>query len=98
MSGPLSAPTNPGTTTLGTGLTAVAVQEDNSDVLEVRKVGGSLQVLLNQETLSFMEQSWLDLKGEGPAPSLALSVGNPSVTLPCIIVGRAQPAEHSRYP
>lgn len=70
-----------GPTTLGTGLTAVAVQEDNSDVLEVRKVGGSLQVLLNQETLSFMEQSWLDLKGiflsvaSGDRVSVMLSSG-----------------------
>lgn len=49
----------------GTGLTAVAVQEDNSDVVEVRLAGGagSLQVLLNGEVLSFAEQSWMDLKG-----------------------------------
>uniref|UniRef100_A0A8C3WE67 Sushi domain containing 2 n=1 Tax=Catagonus wagneri TaxID=51154 RepID=A0A8C3WE67_9CETA len=47
----------------GTGLTAVAVQEGNSDVVEVRLAGESLQVLLNQEVLSFAEQSWMDLKG-----------------------------------
>lgn len=50
----------------GTGLTAVAVQEGNSDVVEVRLAEGTrvLQVLLNQEVLSFAEQSWMDLKGE----------------------------------
>lgn len=49
----------------GTGLTAVAVQEGNSDVVEVRLAEGTrvLQVLLNQEVLSFAEQSWMDLKG-----------------------------------
>lgn len=55
-----------GTQDRGTGLTAVAVQEGNSDVLEVRLAAreGVLQVLLNQEVLSFTEQSWMDLKGE----------------------------------
>lgn len=45
---------------------AVAVQEGNSDVVEVRLAGEGrvLQVLLNQEVLSFTEQSWMDLKGE----------------------------------
>ncbi|XP_026304213.1 sushi domain-containing protein 2 isoform X1 [Piliocolobus tephrosceles] len=54
-----------GTQTRGTGLTAVAVQEDNSDVVEVRLASGTsgLEVLLNQEVLSFAEQSWMDLKG-----------------------------------
>nr|XP_005334516.1 sushi domain-containing protein 2 isoform X1 [Ictidomys tridecemlineatus] len=49
----------------GTGLTAVAVQEGNSDVVEVRLAqrSGVLEVLLNQEVLSFAEQSWMDLKG-----------------------------------
>ncbi|XP_054936498.1 sushi domain-containing protein 2 isoform X3 [Physeter macrocephalus] len=49
----------------GTGLTAVAVREGNSDVVEVRlrDGAGALQVLLNQEVLSFKEQSWMDLKG-----------------------------------
>ncbi|XP_066116109.1 sushi domain-containing protein 2 [Saccopteryx bilineata] len=49
----------------GTGLTAVAVQEDDSDVVEVRLASGTgaLQVLLNQEVLSFDEQTWMDLKG-----------------------------------
>ncbi|KAL4681861.1 hypothetical protein H8959_007338 [Pygathrix nigripes] len=54
-----------GTQTRGTGLTAVAVQEGNSDVVEVRLANGTrgLEVLLNQEVLSFAEQSWMDLKG-----------------------------------
>ncbi|XP_027949983.1 sushi domain-containing protein 2 [Eumetopias jubatus] len=49
----------------GTGLVAVAVQEGNSDVVEVRLTGEGrvLQVLLNQEVLRFTEQSWMDLKG-----------------------------------
>lgn len=47
----------------------MAVQEGNSDVVEVRLAGGAgvLQVLLNQEVLSFTEQSWMDLKGEWAA-------------------------------
>lgn len=71
LSGPHSAPTIPGSQDRGTGLTAVAIQEGNSDVVEVRLAGGFLQVLLNQEVLSFAEQSWMDLKGEwdgGPSP------------------------------
>ncbi|KAM9194369.1 sushi domain-containing protein 2 isoform 2-T2 [Dugong dugon] len=54
-----------GTQALGTGLTAVAVQEGTSDVLEVRLADGArmLQVLLNQRVLSFDEQRWMDLKG-----------------------------------
>lgn len=54
-----------GTQTRGTGLTAVAVQEDNSDIVEVRLAAGAgaLEVLLNQEVQSFGEQSWMDLKG-----------------------------------
>lgn len=61
-----SAPATLGTRDRGTGLTAVAVQEGNSDVVEVRLAGGAgvLQVLLNQEVLSFTEQSWMDLNGE----------------------------------
>ncbi|XP_032745124.1 sushi domain-containing protein 2 [Rattus rattus] len=54
-----------GTQARGTGLTAVAVQEDKSDVIEVRVADGSqvLEVLLNQKLLSFTEQNWMDLKG-----------------------------------
>lgn len=66
LSGPHSAPTTPGMQDRGTGLTALAVQEGNSDVVEVRLAGdtGALQVLLNQQVLSFTEQKWMDLKGE----------------------------------
>lgn len=44
----------------------MAVQEDNSDVIEVRLAGGTqvLEVLLNQKALSFTEQNWMDLKGK----------------------------------
>lgn len=66
LSEPPAAPTTPGLQDRGTGLTAVAVQEGNSDVVEVRLAPsmGGLQVLLNQEVLTFAEQSWMDLKGE----------------------------------
>ncbi|XP_036132817.1 sushi domain-containing protein 2 [Molossus molossus] len=72
-----------GTQDQGTGLTAVAVQEDNSDVVEVRLASGTgiLQVLLNKEELSFAEQTWLDLKGmflsvaAGDSVSIMLSSG-----------------------
>ncbi|XP_049475084.1 sushi domain-containing protein 2 [Panthera uncia] len=72
-----------GTRDRGTGLTAVAVQEGNSDVVEVRLAGGAgvLQVLLNQEVLSFTEQSWMDLNGmflsaaAGDSVSIMLSSG-----------------------
>ncbi|EMP37206.1 Sushi domain-containing protein 2 [Chelonia mydas] len=48
-----------------TGLSSVAIQENNSDVIEVRNSehSGMLEVLLNKEVLSFSEQSWMDLKG-----------------------------------
>lgn len=64
--GPHFAPIIPGSQDRGTGLTAVAIQEANSDVVEVRLGDGAgvLQVLLNQEVLSFAEQRWMDLKGE----------------------------------
>ncbi|KAM5237766.1 sushi domain-containing protein 2 [Ctenodactylus gundi] len=54
-----------GTAARGTGLTAVAVQEGGSDVIEVRLAGaaGVLEVLLNEKLLSFSELSWMDLKG-----------------------------------
>lgn len=59
---------------------AVAVQEGNSDVVEVRLDGEVLQVLLNQEVLNFAEQSWMDLKGErdGPGASAGCSHASPS--------------------
>ncbi|KAM9338426.1 sushi domain-containing protein 2-like [Symphorus nematophorus] len=48
-----------------TQLTSVAMKEANSDVIEVRLVSGhtGLEVLQNQQTLSFAEQSWMDLHG-----------------------------------
>ncbi|KAL7376656.1 hypothetical protein ABVT39_012807 [Epinephelus coioides] len=48
-----------------TKLTAVAMEEKLSDVIEVRLASGhnSLEVLQNQRTLSFSEQSWMDLHG-----------------------------------
>ncbi|GAB0197126.1 sushi domain-containing protein 2 [Grus japonensis] len=47
-----------------TGLSAVAMQENNSDVIEVRYSENlNLEVLLNQRVISFSEQSWMDLKG-----------------------------------
>lgn len=41
------------------------MKEASSDVIEVRVVSGqnSLEVLQNQKTLSFSEQSWVDLQG-----------------------------------
>ncbi|XP_065502108.1 kremen protein 1 isoform X2 [Caloenas nicobarica] len=47
-----------------TGLSAVAMQENSSDVIEVRYSEDlNLEVLLNQKVISFSEQSWLDLNG-----------------------------------
>nr|XP_033811207.1 sushi domain-containing protein 2 isoform X2 [Geotrypetes seraphini] len=51
-----------------TGFSAVAMQEAGSDVIEVRvpKIARSteqLEVLVNQEVVSFMEQKWMDLRG-----------------------------------
>lgn len=49
-------------------LSAVAMREAASDVVEVRLDGNhsSLEVLQNQRTLSFAEQSWMDLHGKTP--------------------------------
>ncbi|KFQ31238.1 Sushi domain-containing protein 2, partial [Merops nubicus] len=47
-----------------TGLSAVAMQENDSDVIEVRySENFNLEVLLNQKVVDFTEQSWMDLKG-----------------------------------
>lgn len=48
-----------------TRLSAVAMQESGSDVIEVRttRLPDHLEVLRNQQVLSFSEQSWMDLKG-----------------------------------
>lgn len=42
------------------------MREASSDIIEVRLVSGNsgLEVLLNQKTLSFTEQTWMDLNGE----------------------------------
>lgn len=48
-----------------TKLTSTAMQEKQSDVIEVRLVGTSgLEVLRNQQALNFSEQSWMDMNGE----------------------------------
>uniref|UniRef100_A0A670ZID8 Sushi domain containing 2 n=1 Tax=Pseudonaja textilis TaxID=8673 RepID=A0A670ZID8_PSETE len=48
-----------------TGLSAIAMRENNSDVVEVRLGENSpgLEVLLNQKALNFSEQTWMDLNG-----------------------------------
>lgn len=54
-----------GTAIKATKLTAVAMKEASSDIMEVRLVSGhrGLEVLHNQKTLSFAEQTWMDLHG-----------------------------------
>lgn len=50
-----------------TKLSAVAMKEGSSDVIEVRLAGAAgdrLEVLQNQRSLFFSEQSWMDLQGE----------------------------------
>ncbi|XP_030210701.1 sushi domain-containing protein 2 [Gadus morhua] len=60
---PVSLPDE--TTVNATKLSAVAMREASSDVIEVRLggVGDRLEVLQNQRALSFTEQSWMDLTG-----------------------------------
>lgn len=60
-----------------TGFSAIAMQENESDVVEIRipECSGSLEVLLNHKTLNFSEQTWMDLKGKTKRnPSRALGV------------------------
>lgn len=48
-------------------ISSVAMQEEDSDVVEVRLKNGTdheLETLLNGEVLSFEEQSWMDMKGQ----------------------------------
>ncbi|XP_035291699.1 sushi domain-containing protein 2 isoform X1 [Anguilla anguilla] len=54
-----------GTLANATRLSSVAMQENTSDVIEVRLAvqEDRLEVLKNQEVLSFSQQSWMDLKG-----------------------------------
>ena len=64
-----------------TKLSAVAMREGSSDVIEVRLggAGARLEVLQNQRALSFTEQSWMDLNGERHrAPALSPSVSSSS--------------------
>ncbi|XP_068102447.1 sushi domain-containing protein 2 isoform X2 [Hyperolius riggenbachi] len=53
-----------GSTTSVTGFTSVAMQEQHSDIIEIRKATNSesLEVLLNHEVLQ-NDRTWLDLKG-----------------------------------
>ncbi|XP_054896694.1 sushi domain-containing protein 2-like isoform X2 [Poeciliopsis prolifica] len=48
-----------------TKLTAVAMREGSSDIIEVRLDSrkNGLELLRNQQTLSFAEQTWMDLQG-----------------------------------
>uniref|UniRef100_A0A3Q1GMK7 Sushi domain containing 2 n=1 Tax=Acanthochromis polyacanthus TaxID=80966 RepID=A0A3Q1GMK7_9TELE len=48
-----------------TTMTSVVMKEPLSDTIEVRLANGhkSLEVLHNQRTLSFSEQSWMDIRG-----------------------------------
>lgn len=57
-----------GTVINATKLTSVAMREASSDIVEVRlgHAHNGLEVLQNQQTLSFTEQSWMDLHGELP--------------------------------
>ncbi|KAJ8415365.1 hypothetical protein AAFF_G00423450 [Aldrovandia affinis] len=56
---------NNGSLAKATRLSAVAMREKDSDVIEVRLTDQEdhLEVLRNQEVLSFSQQSWVDLKG-----------------------------------
>lgn len=55
-----------GTLFKATRLSAVAMRERSSDVIEVRQAEqqNQLEVLRNQQVLSFTEQSWMDLHGK----------------------------------
>ncbi|CAI5789428.1 domain-containing 2 [Podarcis lilfordi] len=54
-----------GTEAKVTGFSAVAMQENRSDVVEIRipERSDGLEVLLNQKALNFSEQTWMDLNG-----------------------------------
>ncbi len=56
----------PGTVVKATRLGSVAMREKDSDVIEVRlgEQVDELQVLMNQQVLSFSEQKWIDLTGK----------------------------------
>lgn len=45
------------------------MQEEDSDIIEVRlddEFINALEVLVNGESISFEEQSWMDMKGRLP--------------------------------
>ncbi|XP_053120715.1 sushi domain-containing protein 2 [Hemicordylus capensis] len=48
-----------------TGFSAIAMQENSSDVIEIRipEHSSMLEVLWNHKALNFSEESWMDLKG-----------------------------------
>ncbi|XP_054847099.1 sushi domain-containing protein 2 isoform X2 [Eublepharis macularius] len=54
-----------GTEAKVTGFAAIAMQENNSDVVEMRipEHSNTLEVLLNHRAVNFSEQTWMDLKG-----------------------------------
>ncbi|XP_060104318.1 sushi domain-containing protein 2 [Heteronotia binoei] len=55
-----------GTEAKATGFSAIAMQENSSDVVEMRLLehpSSTLEVLLNHRALNFSEQTWMDLKG-----------------------------------
>ncbi|XP_060136460.1 sushi domain-containing protein 2 isoform X1 [Zootoca vivipara] len=54
-----------GTEAKVTGFSSVAMQENRSDVVEIRipEHSDGLEVLLNQKALNFSEQTWMDLNG-----------------------------------
>ena len=75
----------PGTSVKATRLSAVAMQENASDVIEVRLTDREdhLEVLRNQEVLTFSQQSWLDLKGEEGCHRLLIPLTTPqNMSLP----------------
>lgn len=51
------------------------MKESSSDIVEVRLASdhNSLEVLRNRKSLSFSEQSWIDLTGDFP-PSLTFAL------------------------
>lgn len=48
-----------------TGLSAIAMEENLSDVVEIRspEQSSALEVLVNHKVLNFSEITWMDLKG-----------------------------------
>lgn len=67
-----------GSVTNATRLCSVAMREKDSDVIEVRlgDKADELQVLMNQQVLTFSEQKWMDLKGKSCVPNNILYTVN----------------------